>query len=148
MATLVIAGALGAIMLCLWEEGDELIAIYSFGGILEARAIDRARNAIRDVRAPAPQTATLVRNCENEDVPVGSVNIGDMIRIMPGSLIPLDGVVSEGNSAVDESYITGELFQVENGSGAGVYAGTMNRNGSLIVQVTSKTEDSTVSQVI
>ena len=148
IATLVIVAAFGAILLGLWEEAAELVAVYSLGGILETRAVGRARNAIQDVRALAPQTAVLNRNGVNEDVTVDIVVPGDLIRIRPGSLIPLDGVISEGNSTIDESSITGEPFPVEKGSGEKVFSGTMNGNGSLLVRVSSKAEDSTVAQII
>lgn len=148
IATLVIAGALGAILLGLWEEAALLIAVYSLGGVLEARVVERARKALREVKALAPPIALLARDSGDVEVAVSLVNPGDLIRVRPGTLVPLDGVILEGHSVIDESPISGEPLPVDKGSGDPVFAGTMNQNGGLLVRVTSKAEDSTVAQVI
>lgn len=148
IATLVIVGAVGAVLLGLWEEAASLVAVYSLGGVLEARVVARARTALKDVRALAPPTAILVGTGSEFEVPVGAVGLGDLIRIRPGALVPLDGTVIEGHSAVDQSSITGEPLPVEKATGDTVFSGTMNQNGALLVQVTAKAEDSTVAHVI
>ncbi len=148
IATLVIVGAIGAILLGLWEEAAALVAVYSLGGILEARVVERARRALRDVRALAPPTALRVSDEQEEEVPVALVGVGEVIRVRPGTLVPLDGTVLEGHSAVDESSLTGEPLPVDKGRGDRVVSGTMNQNGMLLVRVNLRAEDSTVAQVI
>lgn len=148
IATLVIVGAIGAILLGLWEEAASLVAIYSLGGILEARVVAQARKALRDVQALAPATAILVGGTSESQVPVGFVDVGNLIRIRPGAQVPLDGTVIEGHSAVNESSITGEPLPVDKGSGDRLFAGTLNQNGALLVRVSSRAENSTVAQVI
>jgi Zn2+/Cd2+-exporting ATPase len=148
IATLVIVGAVGAVLLGLWDEAASLVAVYSLGGVLEARVVARARTALNDVQALAPATAILVRTGAEFEVPVGTVSLGDLIRVRPGALVPLDGTVVEGRSAVDQSSITGEPLPVEKVDGDAVFSGTMNQTGALLVRVTSKAEDSTVAQVI
>lgn len=148
IGALVVIGALGAILLGLWEEAAVLVAVYSLGGVLEARVVGEARRALREVRALAPATAILVEGTLEFPVPVGSVRVGATIRIRPGARIPLDGVVVDGLSSLDESMLTGEPFPVDKRPGDQVSSGTMNQNGALLVRVTCPASESTVAQVI
>ncbi len=148
IAALVIVGALGAILLDLWEEAAALVAVYSLGGIFEARVLDRAQEAVRDIRDLAPHTALLVREDGDAETPIERVGVGDIIRIRPGMRVPLDGIVVEGHSAMDESSVSGEPLPVDKGPGDLVLSGTLSRYGSLTVRVTSTAEDSTIVEVI
>lgn len=148
MNALVLAGAAGAIYLGLWEEAAALVAIYSLGGLLEAWVVDRAQRALRSVEELAPRTALRIRNGVESRVYVELVEVGDILRVRPGDRIPVDGLVLEGHSAVDESSITGEPIPVDKGPGDPLLAGTMNHNGGFVLQVTARAADSTLAQVM
>ena len=96
------------------------------GQVLELRARSRTGAAIRQLLGLAPKTARVVRDGEDEDVPLDEVRVGDMLRVRPGEKVPVDGVVVDGRSAVDESMVTGEPMPVEKEPGARVIGGTIN----------------------
>jgi len=122
--TLMVSGAIGAIVLGLWEEAAILVFIYSLGDVLEAYAVDRARGALRALMELMPKEAVVRRNGEELTLPVEEVQLGETIIIRPGEKIPLDGRVLSGSSAVDEAPITGEPVPVVKEKGAEVFAGT------------------------
>jgi Cd2+/Zn2+-exporting ATPase len=148
IGALVLVGALGAVLLGLWEEAAALVAIYSLGGLVEARVLDRAHQALREVGDLAPRLAQLVTGGTEVEVPVESVRVGDLIRVRPGTRIPIDGLVVDGHSAVDESPMTGEPIPVDKGPGDPVMAGTVNHNGALLLRTATRAQDSSVAQVI
>ena len=146
--TLLIVAAAGAIYLGLWEEAATMVVVFSLGGVLETFAVDRARNSLRDLVELAPREARIVRDGIETILPVGDVMIGDFMLVKPGDRIPLDGTVRAGVSTVDQSPITGESIPAFKKPGDPVYAGSVNNNGSLEVEVTSKAEDTTLARVI
>ena len=148
LATLVMVGALGAMLLGLWEEAAMLVAVYSLGGIFENRVVEEARKAVRDVKEMAPRNVLLVQDGIEAMAPIGRVEVGDLIRVRPGERVPLDGTVVQGHSALDESSISGEPLPVDRGPGDSVISGTLNGHGSLVVRVISRVEDSTIAEVI
>ena len=146
--TLMVSGAIGAILLGLWEEAAILVFIYSLGDVLEAYAVDRARGALRALVELMPKEATVRRNGEELTLPVEDIRIGETIIIKPGEKIPLDGRVVAGSSAVDEAPITGEPIPVVKEKGAGVFAGTVNQRGMIEVEITKLSQDTTLARII
>lgn len=146
--TLMVASAIGAIALGLWEEAALLVFIYSLGDVLEAYAVDRARGALRALMELMPKEATVRRNGEELTLPVEEIRLGETIIVKPGERIPLDGGVVSGSSAVDEAPITGEPIPVVKEKGAEVFAGTVNQRGVLEVEVTKLSKDTTLARII
>lgn len=146
--TLMVAGAIGAIALGLWEEAAVLVFIYSLGDVLEAFAVDRARGALRALMELMPKEAMVRRNGEELVLPVEEIRPGETIIIRPGERVPLDGRVVAGSSAVDEAPITGEAIPAVKERGAEVFAGTMNQRGMLEVEVTKRSRDTTLARII
>src|SRR5262249_37577875 len=109
-----------------------ITALVLLGQILELRARGRTSAALRHLLGLAPRTARIVRNGQEVDVPITEVRVGDTCRVRPGERVPVDGVVLEGHSAVDESMVTGEPIPVEKTSGDRVTGGTVNTNGTLL----------------
>ena len=145
---LMIVAALGAAYLGEWSEGAILLFLFSLSGALETFAMDRTRRAIEKLMALRPPVATVRRNGQEVEVPVEEVHIGEEVIVRPGEAIPLDGVVKDGVSAVDQSPITGESIPVTKKKGDKVFAGTINTEGSLVIEVTKKAEESTLARII
>jgi len=146
--TLMVSGAIGAIILGLWEEAAILVFIYSLGDVLEAYAVDRARGALRALMELMPKEAVVRRNGDELTLPVEEVQLEETLIIRPGEKIPLDGRVVAGSSAVDEAPITGEPIPVMKEKGAEVFAGTLNQRGILEVEVTKISKDTTLARII
>ena len=114
-----------------YEAAAVIITLILLGRILEARARGKASDAIRHLRELQPKTARVVRDGAESDIPIEQVRLGDIVVVRPGEKIPVDGAVREGDSAVDESMLTGESMPVDKKPGDAVYSGTINRSGSL-----------------
>ncbi len=146
--TLMVVGAIGALILGLWEEAALLVFIYSLGDVLEAYATDRVRGAVRALMGLAPKEATVRRDGAMVTISVGDISIGDIVIIKPGERIPLDGEVISGNSSIDQAPITGESMPVSKVPGDEVFAGSINQRGSLEVRVTKPFQDTTLGRII
>ncbi|MCC6503751.1 MAG: cation-translocating P-type ATPase [Deltaproteobacteria bacterium] len=146
--TLMVAGAIGAASLGLWEESALLVLIYSLGDVLEAYASDRVRGAVKKLMELAPKEALVRRDGQELFIEVGEVRVGDIIVIRPGEKLPLDGKVVKGSSSLDQSSITGESMPVSKEPGDEVFAGTMNQRGTIDVLVTKPFEDTTLGKII
>ena len=146
--SLMVVAALGAAALGEWAEGALLLFLFSLGHSLEHFAMDRARNAIRALGKLAPKTARVRRGGLEEEVPVRQLGIGDMVVVRAGERIPADGSVAEGESSVDQSPITGESMPVEKEPGEQVFAGTINGDGSLVIEMTKRPEDTVLARVV
>jgi Cu+-exporting ATPase len=131
-----------------FEAAAVIIALILLGRMLEARARGRASEAIRRLMDLQPPTARVVRDGTEIEVPVEVVRTGDTVVVRPGERIPVDGTVLEGQSAVDESMLTGESLPVEKGAGATVFAGTMNRSGSLRYATTKVGRGTLLQQMV
>jgi Cd2+/Zn2+-exporting ATPase len=145
---LMVLAALGAAFVGAPFEGAMLLFLFSLSNVLQAFAMDRTRNAIRALMKLRPKHATVRRGEGTEVVPIERVAVGDVILVKPGERVALDGLVSAGESTVDQSSITGESIPVGKRPGDTVYAGTINKNGSLDVTVTKRAEDSTLAHLI
>ncbi len=131
-----------------YDVSAVVITLVVLGRWLEARARGRTSEAIRRLVTLAPRTARVVRDGRERDVATAEVVPGDFVRIRPGERIPVDGVVTEGASSVDESMLTGESVPVEKGPEAKVFAGTINRTGSFIFRATRVGSETTLARVI
>lgn len=125
-----------------------IIALILFGRWLEARAKSRASEAIKKLAGLQPRLARVLREQGEVDVPVEEVRVGDMVVVRPGERIPVDGVVEEGRSSVDESMITGESLPVRKAAGDEVIGATLNKTGSFRFRATKVGRDTTLAQII
>ena len=142
------AAAGGAALLGLWDEAAALVFLYATAEALEEYAYARTRSAIRGLLDLAPPQACVLRGSRQEIVPTSDINVGDLLLVRPGGAIATDGIVREGTSAVDESPVTGESMPVEKQPGARVFAGSVNRQGALVVEATATFADNTLSKII
>ncbi|WP_136717629.1 heavy metal translocating P-type ATPase [Halorientalis salina] len=129
-------------------EAATLAVLFSIAELLEDYAMDRARDSLRELMELSPDEATVRRDGEELTVPADDVAVGETVIVRPGDKIPLDGTVLDGESAVDESPITGESVPVDKTAGDEVFAGAINEGGYLEVEVTSTAGDSTLSRII
>ncbi|MDQ2150815.1 heavy metal translocating P-type ATPase [Alcaligenaceae bacterium C4P045] len=139
----------GAVLIGHWPEAAMVMVLFTIAEMIEAKSLDRARNAIRGLLALTPEVAT-VQDAQGAwtDVPSAEVAIGSLVRVKPGERIALDGEVVEGRSAVDQSPITGESLPVDKTVGDVVYGGTINASGALTFRVTAVARDSTLARII
>ncbi|HDY74914.1 MAG TPA: cation-translocating P-type ATPase, partial [Candidatus Marinimicrobia bacterium] len=138
---LMVIAALGAAILGEWAEGALLLFLFSLGHSMEHYALGRARKAIRALGEITPQTAKVRRNNRVIEVSVDDLLRGDIVIVRPGERIPIDGKVSSGQSAVDQSPITGESMPVDKEIDDSVFAGTVNGDGALEINVTKLAND-------
>ena len=131
-----------------FETSATIVTLILLGRWLEARAKRRATDTLQSLIALAPKTARRVTAGGEEDVPLGSIRVGDTLRVRPGEKLAVDGVVLEGASAVDESLLTGESLPVEKASGDNVIGGTVNASGSLLYRATATGEQTTLAQMV
>lgn len=151
LITLLFPGALnfrGAHSASYFEAVCVILTLVILGQLLEAQAHKRTGNAIRELVTLTPDEANLVENGIEKRVRITVVNHGDLLRIRPGDKIPVDGEVTEGNSSVDESMITGEAVPAEKFPGEKLIAGTVNGNGVLLMKATQIGEDTLLSNII
>ncbi|MHC9543239.1 MAG: heavy metal translocating P-type ATPase [Vulcanimicrobiota bacterium] len=145
---LMVLAAIGAAVLGKWHEGALLLFLFSLGHSLEHYAMDKARESIRALTKLAPKTAQIIRDGNESTVDISELQRGDIILIKPGERIAADGTVMEGRSSVDESSITGESAAVLKESGHSVFAGTLNCEGVLSVEVTKLQSESTLARIL
>ena len=132
-----------------FEAAATIIVLVLVGQILELRARDRTGDAIRALLDLAPKTALRVNSDgADEEVPLDAVQVGDRLRVRPGDSIPVDGVVVEGRSAVDESLLTGEPLPVEKADGDSVTGGTLNKSGTFVMEARRVGAETMLSQIV
>ncbi len=131
-----------------YEASALLMTFLVLGRWLEARARGGTSEAIRRLIALQPKTARVLRDGREEDVAIGAVAVGDLVRVRPGERVAVDGEVVEGASAVDESMLTGESLPVEKGPGAAVVGGSVNRTGSFTFRATRVGRETVLAQII
>lgn len=139
----------GAFVIGQWPEAAMVMALYAIAELIEAKSVDRARNAIQGLLELAPSQAH-VRQADGNwaDVPAADVPLQALVRVKPGERLPLDGVVTEGRSTVDQAPVTGESLPVDKASGDMVFAGTVNQAGELTFRVTAQAQDTTLARII
>ncbi|MEW6202123.1 MAG: heavy metal translocating P-type ATPase [bacterium] len=131
-----------------YDTAAVIIALILLGRMLEARARGRTSEAIKKLMGLQPKTARVVRESGEIDIPVGDVQIGDIILVRPGEKIPVDGIVTDGYSSVDESMVTGESIPVEKHAGDEVVGATINRAGAFRFRATRVGRDTVLAQII
>ncbi|CAD5203190.1 heavy metal translocating P-type ATPase [Pseudomonas sp. FEN] len=139
----------GAVLIGQWPEAAMVMFLFTIAELIEAKSLDRARNAISGLMQMTPEKAT-VRQDDGEWVAreVKSIELGALVRVRPGERIGLDGEVVYGNSSVDQAPITGESLPIEKNPGDKVFAGTINQAGSLDYRVTAVAGNSTLARII
>ena len=139
----------GAMFIGHWPEAAMVMFLFAVAELIEAKSLDRARNAIRGLMDLAPDTAT-VRQQDGSwvDASANTVPLGAIVRLRPGQRIALDGVVTSGHSSVNQAPITGESLPIEKAEGDLVFAGTINETGSFEYRVTAEASNSTLARII
>ena len=131
-----------------FESAGMILTLITLGKWLETRSKGKTSQAITRLMDLAPKTAAVLRDGQEVEIPVEEVRVGDRIVVRPGQSIPVDGVIMEGSSAVDESALTGESLPVDKGPGDKVAAAAINRSGSFIFEASRVGEDTTLAQMI
>ncbi len=131
-----------------FETAVIIVALILLGRWLEARAKKQTGAAIRALMGLQAKTARVIRDGVEQDIPIEAVQVGDLVRVRPGEKVPVDGVVDEGRSALDESMLTGESLPVEKGPGDQVIGATLNKTGSFVFRATKVGKDTTLAQIV
>ena len=139
----------GAFVIGQWPEAAMVMALYAIAEAIEARAVDRARNAIKGLLEMAPDVAA-VRQADGSwaDTPVADVPLQAVVRVRPGERVPMDGRVAGGSTTVNQAPVTGESIPVDKTVGDPVFAGTINETGTIEVEVTAAASNSTLARII
>jgi Cd2+/Zn2+-exporting ATPase len=138
----------GAILIGQWPEAAMVMFLFTVAELIEAKSLDRARNAIGGLMQLTPETATVQQDGQWIEVEVKQIALGNVVRVKPGERIGLDGEVVAGHSTIDQAPITGESLPVEKTIGDKVFAGTINQAGSLEYKVTAAANNSTLARII
>jgi len=131
-----------------FETAAAIITLIRLGKYLESRAKGRTSEALKAIMGLRPRTATLIKEGTEKEIGIDEVSVGDVLLVKPGEKVPVDGVVCEGHSAIDESMVTGESMPVNKGPGDSVIGATINRDGMIRVEATSIGSNSTLSQIV
>ncbi len=131
-----------------FESAAMILALITVGKMLEAKAKGKTTDALESLMKLAPKTATVIKDGKETVVPIENVQRGDLFIVRPGENIPVDAVVTDGHSAVDESALTGESLPVDKAKGDNVSSGTLNKSGVIYCQATKVGEDTTLAQII
>jgi len=145
---LMTTAAIGAIAIGEYSEAAVVMFLFSLGSTLEAYTADRTRRSIRSLIEAFPSYATVRRDGQITDVPLERIEVGEIVIIRPGDKVPVDGIVTTGESTVNEAPITGESVPKEKRKGDPVYAGSINGRGSLEVRATTTVEDNTIARIV
>jgi Cu+-exporting ATPase len=131
-----------------FETAGMIIAFVLLGRFLEGRSRQRASSAIRELMNLRPETARVIRNSQEQELPIAELSSGDMIRVLPGEKIPADGIIVEGRSTIDESMLSGESLPLEKIPGDKVTGATINQHGAFVFKATEVGENTTLAQII
>ncbi|BCK00426.1 heavy metal translocating P-type ATPase [Anaerocolumna chitinilytica] len=131
-----------------FESAATILTLITLGKFLEARSKGKTSEAISKLMDLSPKTATVVRDGKEEEIPIEQVAIGDILAVRPGQSIPVDGIITEGSTAVDQSALTGESIPVEKGIGDKVIGATINKTGFFLFRAEKVGDDTTLSQII
>ena len=148
MNVLMAFAVVGALAIHQWSEGAAVTFLFALSELLEAFSLARARKAVQSLMQLTPETALLKDGDDFREVPVEQVSVGATIAVKSGSRIPLDGIVTVGESSINQAPITGESMPVEKKPGDTVFAGTINGEGSLEIQTTKAHTDTTIAKII
>lgn len=139
----------GAALIGNWPEAAMVMALFTISELIEARTLDRARMAIRGLLQLAPETVAIQQSDGTWlETPSKQANIGDIIRVRPGQSIALDGIITKGQTSINQSAVTGESLPIDKQEGDQVFAGTLNASGEFEFRVTATTKNSTLARII
>lgn len=145
---LMVLAALGAAAIGAPFEGALLLFLFSFSNVLQRHAMERTRKAIESLLTLRPKEALVKRGGEAKRVPVEDIDVGETVIVRPGEQIPVDGVLTEGSTNVDEASLTGESMPVAKSAGSPLFAGTLNQSGGIELRVTRQAADSTLARMV
>lgn len=146
---LMIAAAIGAAIIGHWLEGAILLFLFSLSETLEDSALDKSRSAISSLMDLRPKQGLVVHPDGSEElIPVEELTVDQTVIVKPGEHIPIDGIITEGSTTIDQSTITGESIPVEKQQGDTVFAATLNKNGAIQLRVTKPAKDTTLAKII
>ena len=145
---LMLLAAIGAACVNHAFEGASLLFLFSLSNVLQSYAIERTRKAIHALMQLRPENALVRRNGDTVTLPIDDLLVDDVVVVRPGERVPLDGVVTEGQSSLDEASLTGESLPVSKKAGDTVFAGTINQTGAIEIRVTKLAKDSTIARLI
>ena len=145
---LMVLAALGAALIGAPFEGALLLFLFSFSNVLQRHAMERTQRAIESLLTLRPSEASVKRAGGTVKVAVEDLEIGEIVIVRPGEQIPVDGVISEGSTNVDESSLTGESMPVSKSRGNTLFAGTLNESGGIELKVTKRSENSTLARMV
>ena len=148
MEVLMTVAIIGASIIGKWAEGSIVVILFAISEALERFSMDKARQSIRSLMDIAPKEALIRRGNQEQTIPVADIQIGDVMLIKPGQKIAMDGVVIKGHSAVNQAAITGESVPVDKQVNDDIFAGTLNEEGALEVEVTKHVNDTTIAKII
>ncbi|WP_438351942.1 heavy metal translocating P-type ATPase [Paenibacillus sp. FA6] len=148
MDTLMTVALTGAVAIGEWKEATLVAILFGVNEWLEGYGMNRARKSIEALLANAPKEAAVLRNGEVIHVPISDLRVGDLVRVRAGEKIPSDGIIYEGNSAVNEAAITGESIPVTKKQGDAVYGGSVNADGLLDIRIEKAYEDSSLAKIM
>lgn len=140
---------IGAAAIGQWPEAAMVIFLFTVAEMIEAKSLDRARNAVGALMAMSPDTALVYAGADGwRETAASEVQVGTIIRVAPGARVPLDGIVTAGQSTINQAPITGESLPVAKATGDAVYAGTINERGEIEFRVTATQKGSTLSRIV
>jgi P-type Cu+ transporter len=148
MDTLVTLGTTAAFFAGYFDTSAIIITLILLGRFLEAKAKSHTNDAIKKLLQLQAKTARVIRNGQELDIPIESVTIGDSIRVRPGEKIPVDGILTEGTSAIDESMVTGESLPVDKKKGDAVIGATINKTGTFLFRATKVGDETMLSRIV
>ena len=148
MNVLICVAVAGALAIGRWEEGTAVIVLFAVSLMLESYSSTRTRRALRSLMSLAPETASVLRGGRELVTAAAEVRPGEIIVIRPGERVPLDGIVLDGRSTVDEAPITGESAHRAKESGDAVYAESVNGTGALRLRTTRAAGESTIARIL
>jgi Cd2+/Zn2+-exporting ATPase len=148
MNVLMTVAVLGAVSIGQWDEAATVAFLFALAQLLERYSLDRARQAVRRLLSVAPTDATVQRDGKELRIPVAAITTGEIIVVRPGERVPLDGIVRSGISALNQAPITGESMPVKKAPGAQVFAGSINGEGALEIEVTHRAQETMLARII
>ncbi|MCS4486319.1 heavy metal translocating P-type ATPase [Staphylococcus americanisciuri] len=148
MHTLMTIAVIGGVLIGQWGEVAVVVILFALSEALEAFSMRKARDAMASLMTIAPDKATVIREGKHMELPVEEINEGDILFVKAGQKIALDGIVCSGHASVNQAAITGESIPVDKVVGSEVFAGTLNHDGVLEIEVTKTKDDTTIAKVI